>query len=149
MNVFNVLIRRLRGQTREERILSELAEIKQPLIGWAFVQPLLSHSYNLSNNRRVITDKGLGYIRNFERKYYLVEIKLDGTHEIIGRKPMELSAIYVFGMNMRFIPLSPEDWKYVIDKIHSVSFPVEYRLTKHGSAKLTDNFKKICQLTLK
>jgi hypothetical protein len=147
MKLFNLRIVKIRNSWSD--LIKEIRQIDRNTsnIGYAFVHPLLSHSYDLRVGRKVYTDKGIGSITSYNRDEHTAYIYLDKVKYQIQRHVNQLYIIAVLTRANKYVPLSPHVWEYIEDKLKAspTSFQVEYRGTTHGNVTLTDKFIKQCQ----
>lgn len=104
------------------------------------------HSHRLRKGNLVITEDGIGQYEGLDKSTYEVDVYLLNKNFIKRYHQTEVYQYFVMIPKQNYyemIPLSYSDYSLLpTGKNSYASFAIEYKLTKHGFAKLTESFIK-------
>ena len=104
-------------------------------------------SLGLRTGNIVWTPDGFGYIKSYDNQTNMVSVYMHRPHHWKEFEPKSVFRIVgtIPGIGKQ-IPLSAEDYKYMVLKTDFIDEPAEVRLTTHGKLTLSDNEKRKRQL---
>jgi hypothetical protein len=141
---FNYRIKLIKKSKSLDEIQKEIDDLKEPVLkGFAFIQPLIGHSYSFKLGKPVIVNGNIGEIKAYIKEESVIDVYLHKLHYVKRVSVMQADIIVVLTKQNYAIPLSPHDWNHLINSFKDKrSVYIEYKHTKHGNVKLTESFKK-------